>query len=137
MSEIIIKVQLDLSDAVKEFMAALLGGCGSKANPLPVAPEEPEAEAPKEAQSEPEAEPEAKPEPPQEVKPAAQEVSREDIRALVKRILIGEKEADIKPSGVKAILSEFGANNVTNIREEDFVKVAAKLTDYRNQLPAF
>ena len=137
MSEIIIKVQLALSDAVKEFMAALLGGCGSKANPLPVAPEEPEAEAPKEAQSEPEAEPEAKPEPPQEVKPAAQEVSREDIRALVKRILIGEKEADIKPSGVKAILSEFGANNVTDTRAAAFVKVAATLTAHRHHLPAF
>lgn len=124
MSEIIIKVQLDLSDAVKDFMASLMGGiaapapkqkCEQKAEPAPtpvVAPDPTEVPAtPTES---------------------VESVSREDIRALVKRIRMAEKDSDINPSGMIAILHKYGAKSVSDIQEADFVKITEELTNYLN-----
>lgn len=134
MGEIIVRIQLDLSDAVKEFMASIMG-CGAKYSPTcterveePEAPEEhhkpgPELEAPT-------------PEP-VAAAPVSSDVSREKIRNLVKAALIAEKASPVEAGGVKAILMKYDATNVTEVKEEDFVNLAAELTEYKNNLPAF
>lgn len=135
MSEIIIKVQLDLSDAVKDFMASLMGGVTAptpkqkdeqkseqKAEPAPVvapAPIPVAAPAPVEAPATPATE-------------SVASISREDIRALVKRIRMAEKDSDINPSGMIAILHKYGAKSVSDIQEADFVKITEELTNYLN-----
>lgn len=131
MSEIIIKVQLDLSDAVKEFMASLMGGAVAKS----------------ESKSEPKSEQKATPAPTPTPAPApasapapvpeASAVSREDLRQLVKAALIAEKESAGEQGGVKALLKKYGANNVTEVAEKDFVAIAADLTEYKNNLPPY
>lgn len=133
MSEIIIKVQLDLSDAVKDFMASLMGGiaapapkqkCEQKEEPAPtpvVAPDPTEVPATPE--------PTEVPATPAE---AVASISREDIRALVKRIRMAEKDSDINPSGMIAILHKYGAKSVSDIQEADFVKITEELTNYLN-----
>lgn len=134
MGEIIVKIQLDLSDAVKEFMASIMG-CGTKYAPTcterveePEAPEERHKPAP---------EPEAPTPEPVAAAPVSSDVSREKIRNLVKAALIAEKASPVEAGGVKAILMKYGATNVTEVKEEDFVNLAAELTEYKNNLPAF
>lgn len=134
MSEIIIKVQLDLSDAVKDFMASLMGGvtasapkqkCEQKAEPAPVvAPAPTPVAAPVTAPA-----PVEVPATPAE---SVASISREDIRALVKRIRMAEKDSDINPSGMIAILHKYGAKSVSDIQEADFVKITEELTNYLN-----
>lgn len=128
MSEIIIKVQLDLSDAVKEFMASLMGGFSKPSTPEPVEVVEPASTQPTTVPASPE---------PAAVAPAS-ELSREKIRNLVKRALIAEKSAPTgKEGGVKAILNKFGASCVPELKEEDFVEFSAELTRYVDELPQF
>lgn len=134
MSEIIIKVQLDLSDAVKDFMASLMGGVTAsaprqkseqKAEPAPVvAPAPTPVAAPVTAPA-----PVEVPATPAE---SVASISREDIRALVKRIRIAERDSDIHPSGLIAILHKYGAKSVSDIQEADFVKITEELTNYLN-----
>lgn len=139
MSEIIIKVQLDLSDAVKDFMASLMGGVTvptpkqkdeqkseQKAEPAPVVASAPTpvaapvtAPAPVEAPATPATE-------------SVASISREDIRALVKRIRKAEVDSGISPSGMIAILHKYGAKSVSDIQEADFVKITEELTNYLN-----
>ena len=133
MSEIVIKVQLDLSDAVKEFMASLMGGCGA---PLPVTSKD--AATPKPAEQEPEPTPEtAAPVTPTPVVAKTDGVSREKIRELVKAARIAEKSLPEYDGGVKQILAKYGASNVPEIKEEHFVDIAAELTRYKENLPPF
>lgn len=136
MSEIIIKVQLDLSDAVKDFMSALIG---KVAEPAPAPAVEHKAEPKVEPTPEPVVEP--TPAPVEEPAPAATSVasvSRESLRQLVKSTLIAEKEAGSEyAGGVKGILQKFGAGNVTEVKEEDFVILATELANYKNNLPPF
>ena len=121
MSEIVIKVQLDLSDAVKSFMASLMGGC-----------------APKSEKEEPDAVPETPaPAAPTPATSKTEEVSREKIRELVKTARIAEKSLPEYDGGVKKILAKYGASNVPEIKEEHFVDIAAELTRYKENLPAF
>lgn len=134
MSEIIIKVQLDLSDAVKEFMSSLMGGFSKPSTPEPVEVVEPASTQPTTAPASPEPTPELIPAP-AAVAPAS-ELSREKIRNLVKRALIAEKSATTgKEGGVKAILNKFGASCVPELKEEDFVEFSAELTRYVDELP--
>lgn len=139
MSEITIKVQLDLSDAVKDFMASLMGGVTAhtpkqkseqkseqKAEPAPVVAPAPipvaapvTAPAPVEAPATPATE-------------SVASISREDIRALVKRIRKAEVDSGISPSGMIAILHKYGAKSVSDIQEADFVKITEELTNYLN-----
>lgn len=136
MSEIIIKVQLDLSDAVKDFMAALIGKVAEPAiTPVVERKAEPVAESTPEPVVEPTPSPVAEPTPVVE-SPSA--VSREDLRQLVKSALIAEKEAgNDYAGGVKGILQKFGASNVTEVNEADFVALSTELTTYKNNLPPF
>ena len=143
MSEIIIKVQLDLSDAVKDFMASLMGGVTvptpkqkdeqkseQKAEPAPVvasAPTPVVAPDPTKVPATPD--PTEVPATPAE---SVASISREDIRALVKRIRMAEKDSDINPSGMIAILHKYGAKSVSDIQEADFVKITEELTNYLN-----
>ncbi len=127
MSEIIIKVQLDLSDAVKEFMASLMGGA--------VAKSEPKSERKAEPAPTPVAAPVTAPasvEAPATPTESVVSISREDIRVLVKRIRMAEKDSDINPSGMIAILHKYGAKSVSDIQEADFVKITEELTNYLN-----
>lgn len=138
MSEIIIKVQLDLSDAVKDFMASLMGGVTAstpkqkdeqkseqKAEPAPVvAPAPTPVAAPVTAPA-----PVEVPATPAE---SVASISREDIRALVKRIRKAEVDSGISPSGMIAILHKYGAKSVSDIQEADFVKITEELTNYLN-----
>ena len=63
---------------------------------------------------------------------AVASISREDIRALVKRIRMAEKDSDINPSGMIAILHKYGAKSVSDIQEADFMKITEELTNYLN-----
>lgn len=136
MSEIIIKVQLDLSDAVKDFMASLMGGVTAS---TPKQKDEQKSEQKSEQKAEPAPAPVAAPvtaPAPVEVPATSAEsvasISREDIRALVKRIRMAEKDSDINPSGMIAILHKYGAKSVSDIQEADFVKITEELTNYLN-----
>ena len=135
MSEIIIKVQLDLSDAVKDFMASLMGGAVAKSEPK----SEPKSEQKSEQKAEPAPTPVAAPvtapasvEAPATPTESVESISREDIRALVKRIRMAEKDSDINPSGMIAIFHKYGAKSVSDIQEADFVKITEELTNYLN-----
>ena len=128
MSEIIIKVQLDLSDAVKDFMAALMGGVTA---PTPKQKDEQKSEQ----KAEPAPTPAVAPDPtevPATPAEAVASISREDIRALAKRIRKAEVDSGISPSGMIAILHKYGAKSVSDIQEADFVKITEELTNYLN-----
>ena len=130
MSEIIIKVQLDLSDAVKDFMASLMGGVTA---PTPKQKDEQKSEQKSEQKAEPApVEAPASVEVPATPAESVASISREDIRALVKRIRMAEKDSDINPSGMIAILHKYGAKSVSDIQEADFVKITEELTNYLN-----
>lgn len=132
MSEIVIKVQLDLSDAVKSFMTSLMGGCA----PLPVT--NTGAATPKTKKEEPDAVSETPaPAAPTSAASKTEEVSREKIREFVKTARIAEKNLPEYDGGVKKILAKYGASNVPEIKEEHFVDIAADLTRYKENLPAF
>lgn len=134
MSEIIVRIQLDLSDAVKEFMASIMGGFSKPSTSEPVKVVEPASTQPATAPAPPEPTPEPTPAP-AAVAPVS-ELSREKIRNLVKRALIAEKLAPTgKGGGVKAILNKFGASCVPELKEEDFVEFSAELTRYVDGLP--
>lgn len=133
MSEIIIKVQLDLSDAVKDFMASLMGGVTAPAPKQKCEQKEEPASTPVVAPDPTEVP--ATPEPtevPATPAEAVASISREDIRALVKRIRMAEKDSDINPSGMIAILHKYGAKSVSDIQEADFMKITEELTNYLN-----
>ena len=63
---------------------------------------------------------------------AVASISREDIRALAKRIRKAEVDSGISPSGMIAILHKYGAKSVSDIQEADFVKITEELTNYLN-----
>ena len=136
MSEIIIKVQLDLSDAVKDFMASLMGGVTA---PTPKQKDGQKSEQKSEQKAEPAPTPVAAPvtapapvEAPATPAESVASISREDIRALVKRIRKAEVDSGISPSGMIAILHKYGAKSVSDIQEADFVKITEELTNYLN-----